>query len=66
MLSACCNALAVVWLGFETVNIAWPRRSLAPPDAPDYQVWAAPLFLGAVGVLGLAYLFAARPHQRTR
>jgi amino acid transporter len=58
------NALAVVWLGFETVNIAWPRRSLAPPGAPDYQVWAAPLFLGAVGVLGLAYLFAARPHRR--
>jgi amino acid transporter len=60
------NALAVVWLAFETMNIAWPRKSLAPPGAPDYQVWAAPLFLGAVGVLGVAYLFAARPHQRAR
>ncbi len=58
------NVLAVGWLAFETVNIAWPRRSLAPPGAPDYQVWAAPLFLGAVGVLGFAYLFAARPHRR--
>ena len=47
------NALAVGWLAFETVNIAWPRRSLAPPGAPDYQVWAAPLFIGAVVVLGL-------------
>jgi amino acid transporter len=58
------NVLAVGWLAFETVNIAWPRRSLAPPGAPDYQVWAAPLFLAAVGVLGFAYLFAARPHRR--
>ena len=39
------NVAAVVWLAFETVNIAWPRGSLAPPDAPWYQVWAAPLVL---------------------
>jgi amino acid transporter len=58
------NMLAVAWLAFETVNIAWPRRSLAPPGAPDYQVWAAPLFVGAVAVLGLAYLATARPHRR--
>jgi amino acid transporter len=58
------NALAAVWLAFETVNIAWPRRSLAPPGAPDYQVWAAPLFVGAVAVLGLTYLATARPHHR--
>jgi hypothetical protein len=32
------NAFAVSWLAFETVNIAWPRESLAPPDAPVYQV----------------------------
>ena len=36
------NAAAVAWLAFETVNIAWPRSSLAPPGAPSYQVWAAP------------------------
>ena len=58
------NALAVAWLAFETVNIAWPRRSLAPPDAPDYQVWAAPLFIGAVCVFGLIYLVVAQPHRR--
>ena len=28
------NALAVGWLAFESVNIAWPRTSLAPPGAP--------------------------------
>jgi len=28
------NVLAVAWLAFETVNIAWPREVLAPPGAP--------------------------------
>ena len=36
------NALAVAWLAFELVNIAWPREVLAPVGAPSYQVWAAP------------------------
>ena len=58
------NALAVAWLAFETVNIAWPRKSLAPPDAPLYQVWAAPLVLALIGVLGAAYLVLAKPHRR--
>jgi amino acid transporter len=58
------NVLAVAWLAFETVNIAWPRTSLAPPDAPVYQVWAAPIVLGAITLAGLAYLVAARPHRR--
>ena len=34
---------------------------IAPPDAPFYQVWAAPLLLGVIVVAGLAYLFIARP-----
>jgi len=58
------NALAVAWLAFETVNIAWPRESLAPPGAPVYQVWAAPMVLAAIAVVGLAYLALARPHRR--
>ena len=58
--------LAVAWLAFETVNIAWPRESLAPPDAPAYQVWAAPLVLALIAVVGLAYLALARPHRRIR
>ena len=58
------NVLAVAWLAFETVNIAWPRTSIAPPDAPTYQVWAAPLVLGAITAFGLAYLVLARPHER--
>ena len=57
------NVLAVGWLAFETVNIAWPRESIAPPDAPFYQVWAAPIVLGVIAVAGLAYLVVARPHE---
>ncbi len=58
------NVLAVAWLAFETVNIAWPRESLAPPGAPVYQVWAAPLVLALIAAVGLAYLVVARPQRR--
>jgi amino acid transporter len=58
------NVLAVGWLAFETVNVAWPRASLAPPGAPWYQIWAPPLVLGVIAVAGVAYLSAARPHRR--
>jgi amino acid transporter len=58
------NVLAVCWLAVETVNIAWPRSSLAPPGAPWYQVWAAPLVLTGLTVVGLAYLALAKPHRR--
>jgi amino acid transporter len=58
------NVLAVAWLAFETVNIAWPRESLAPPGAPVYQVWAAPLVLGLIALVGVAYLLLARPQRR--
>ena len=58
------NVLAVGWLMFETVNIAWPRSALAPPGAPFYQVWAAPLVLCLIAVLGFSYLAIAKPHRR--
>ena len=58
------NVLAVLWLAFETVNIAWPRESLAPPGAPAYQVWAAPMVLALIGVAGIAYLLIAKPQRR--
>jgi amino acid transporter len=58
------NGAAVAWLAFEAVNIAWPRTSLAPPGAPVYQVWAAPLLLTGIVAAGLAYLVVARPHRR--
>jgi hypothetical protein len=58
------NALAVLWLTFETINIAWPRTSIAPPGAPAYQVWAAPILLGGIASVGFAYLAVAKPHRK--
>ena len=58
------NVLAVLWLAFETVNIAWPRESLAPLGAPVYQVWAAPLVLALIAAVGVAYLTLAKPQRR--
>jgi amino acid transporter len=58
------NGLAVAWLAFEAVNIAWPRTWLAPPGAPFYQVWAAPLLLAGIATAGLTYLVLARPQRR--
>jgi amino acid transporter len=58
------NVAAVAWLAFESVNIAWPRTQLAPPGAPAYQVWAAPILLTAIAAVGLTYLALARPHER--
>jgi amino acid transporter len=60
------NVLAVAWLSFETVNIAWPRESLAPAGAPWYQVWAAPLVLALIAVVGVSYLLVAKPQRRLR
>jgi amino acid transporter len=58
------NVAAVAWLAFETVNIAWPRESLAPLDAPFYQVWAAPLLLAVIATIGGAYLLLAKPQRQ--
>jgi amino acid transporter len=57
------NVAAVAWLAFETANIAWPRRSLAPADAPAYQVWAAVIVLAVIVTAGLVYLAVAKPHR---
>ncbi|QXJ24400.1 amino acid permease [Actinomadura graeca] len=60
------NALAVVWLAFEFVNITWPRTILAPPGAPWYQIWAAPLVTAGLLVIGVLYLLTARPQDKVR
>lgn len=58
------NILAVLWLLFEAVNIAWPRTELAPPGGSWVQVWAVVLVFSVLFVLGLAYVLAAKPHTR--
>ena len=55
------NVGAVLWLGFETINVAWPRASLAPVGAPWYQIWAAPMVVALITLAGLSYLAIAKP-----
>jgi amino acid transporter len=58
------NAAAVVWLGFQFLNIAWPRAILAPVGAPWYQVWAGALVTLLVVVVGASYLVVQRPDRK--
>jgi amino acid transporter len=58
------NVVAVMWLVFEAVNVAWPREILAPAGAPWFQVWAVVLIFSALTVLGGVYLMVAKPHLR--
>ncbi|KAA5826752.1 APC family permease [Saccharopolyspora hirsuta] len=58
------NFGAVLWLGFEFVNITWPRALLAPVGAPWYQVWAAPLGTALIVLVGLVYFAVAKPRDR--
>ncbi|AZO52072.1 MAG: amino acid permease [Mesorhizobium sp.] len=54
------NVAALVWLVFETINIAWPRVELAPPNAPVWQVWAAIWVFAVVAALAVIYIGAWR------
>jgi amino acid transporter len=58
------NAVAVVWLTFESINIAWPRPVLAAPGAPFWQVWAIVLISGGLAVIGLVYVLLRQPQRR--
>jgi amino acid transporter len=58
------NVVAVAWLTFEAINIAWPRTVLAVPGAKFYQVWAIVLIFGVLTVIGLLYVLIKRPQDR--
>jgi len=58
------NVIAVAWLAFETINVAWPREILNPPGAPAFQLWAVPIVFGLVAVIGVIYMAVAKPHTR--
>ncbi|KTC40809.1 hypothetical protein AO265_31625 [Pseudomonas sp. ABAC61] len=58
------NLAAFAWLLFESINVAWPRESLAPPGAPWFQVWAVVLVFSTLAVLGLIYMVLAKPYLR--
>jgi hypothetical protein len=42
------NVAALLWLGFEIVNIAWPRQS----EAPLYQNYAVIVVFIILGLAG--------------
>jgi amino acid transporter len=54
------NVLAVIWLVFELINIAWPRN----PTLPWWQNWAVAVGFVAFGLIGLVYFVKARPDRR--
>lgn len=58
------NVIAVIWLVFEAINVAWPRACLAAPGAPWIVVWAVVTVFSALTVIGVIYLVVARPHLR--
>lgn len=58
------NVIAVVWLLFEAINIAWPRVELAPVDGSWVQVWAVILVFSVLFVAGLLYVVIAKPHTK--
>jgi amino acid transporter len=54
------NAIAVVWLVFETINISWPRS----PDLAWYENWGTVLMLGVVTALGAVAYAIVRDRVR--
>jgi len=58
------NVIALGWLLFETVNIAWPREEFAPVGAPFIQVWAVIVVFSVAAVLGIIYMVWKKPQAR--
>ncbi|GAA4942785.1 amino acid/polyamine/organocation transporter (APC superfamily) [Actinomycetospora succinea] len=54
------NIVAVLWLTFELINIAWPRDL----GLPWWQTYAFLLGLACFGAVGLAYFLVSRPDRR--
>lgn len=56
------NAVAVVWLAIEGLNIAWPRLQ----GFPWYQIWAIPFIAACLLVSGIVYVLVARPQDKAK
>ncbi|BCY10138.1 APC family permease [Actinoplanes sp. L3-i22] len=55
------NVAALVYGVLAAINMAWPRT----PDAAWYDNYLVILSAGLVIVVGLVYLFTAKPHDRS-
>ncbi|QYM75025.1 APC family permease [Leucobacter luti] len=60
------SGAALLWLGCETINIAWPRPELAAPGASPAEVWSVVWVFGGFAIIALLALLIARPHARLR
>lgn len=58
------NVLAVVWGTGMAVNLAWPRREVYNATEPYhwYLQWGAPLAVGGLTAIGLAYYLLRQRH----
>ena len=54
------NIIAVVWGAAMAINLAWPREDVYGAGVLSF---IAPIFIGAVIVIGLAWYFARGRHQ---
>jgi urea carboxylase system permease len=59
------NLLAVIYGALVAINIGWPRDAIynIVPPAHWYWKWAAPLFVGAVVIIGSIYYFTVQRHK---
>lgn len=58
--------IALVWLVFEVINIAWPRPEIAAPGASTFEVWAVLIVFSGVAVLTLLVIVFWHPERRLR
>ena len=56
------NTLAVLWGIVTVLNMVWPRPE--QPDEPWYEEFAALLFTGILGIIGVGYYLLVQRHVK--
>ncbi len=58
--------VALVWLVFEVINIAWPRPEIAAPGASTFEIWAVLIVFSVVAIVTLLAIFIGHPERHLR
>lgn len=58
--------VALVWLVFETINIAWPRPELASVGAGTAEIWSVIWVFGGIALVTVVTILVAKPHEKLR